>query len=1178
MKYKASHLSWRLLVMCTLIWSVHFTRATYSQTITPSSYLKNSVVFEDDRFFADALSYGPKWVKFMVVLDPYDASKVYFQDSRKYVYHYDAAVSLLDPFMGMSAQQFNEISLFEQNQQVVLGTVLVAPRGRGSERTPGCPEYGIQFVRHDAFPKEQLRDLFNTVKGCLTATTELTAFYFPTFEQQNAAQEDADWFASQGIPLSSCARWAEGNTCYSGGWTLGRLKFVTASDIETAYNEGRLGPTDILLTDGIPAELPYLAGIASLAPSTPNSHVAILARTYGIPFVHLLIDTYVDLALALEGKRILYSACNDFYGNLKVQIIDIDAMDEVTVADILTLKQTDPLIFSAMESYGVYGVPTAALIPSDIKYVGGKASNFGILNLALPENSPPSMALTFDMWNAFLDQPLGTVPKLTLDPGEYILFWADNDPEQGSDHTNFGLSRKGESIALFDRDGLSLIDLITFGEQREDVSYGRSMDGHDAWQAFDGPTPGASNTLSPNERTGGLVINEFMADNENCLEDPRRPNSHPDWIELYNGSNEPIELNGLYLTDNINDPTKWQIPLEASGGTLRERITHLTRAYTSYPPQDMLTLSSDLAAVRSLFTNGNTTVFSEALKSALLDALSDSSMGFNPNAKLRFRSSTNVEDSDDFIGAGLYDSYSGCLAASYDDTLSTCDPSDDNPRTVFSAIRKTYASFYNNNAFLERLRHQVDESKVGMSLLVHHSFPDELELATGVATIDTRPLIDESGYITITLVSQTGAVSVTNPEDESTPEEVVIEVLSSGAIRIPSTVTRYSNILPVGGKVMTWKDDYRTLAEIILQVSDQFAATTGKASYVLDLEYKKMAPGGEIVPEGGLVIKQVRQVPTPDQNDMQIPYLVNVPAEYEVFTGEVVLDEEVNIFAYHRLKSRWTIETLSLPMENTHLAQQLYSMVSMEYIDDDHVDSVACIMDPHNSVLHTYDDIGKYASDMWHVQDMTNARTYTLETTDIPHSVSATDNPILTITDLGRYAFNTALKCLTLDVTHNKPVASISNRDTSHLKSVSNDQVYLWPRNDTPNENDILQERSLSQNGITVDTAFYYPPPPGGLASWVGGAGATAPLKRWKQTTITGLTSEPIVLKGYYSQTLHPEHHNFVEHYIFEPQLEPNLSSDILAELKAEDIRYIRVIMASTNAQSLITTHGFDIK
>ncbi|NIP95546.1 MAG: hypothetical protein GWO24_19720, partial [Akkermansiaceae bacterium] len=56
---------------------------------------------------------------------------------------------------------------------------------------------------------------------------------------------------------------------------------------------------------------------------------------------------------------------------------------------------------------------------------------------------------------------------------------------------------------------------------------------------------------------------------------------------------------------------------------------------------------------------------------------------------------------------------------------SHCDPSKDNERGVFRAMRKVYASFYNLNAFIERLRHGVDESQVGMAILVHYSFPDE---------------------------------------------------------------------------------------------------------------------------------------------------------------------------------------------------------------------------------------------------------------------------------------------------------------------------------------------------------------------------------------------------------------------------------------------------------------------
>ena len=42
------------------------------------------------------------------------------------------------------------------------------------------------------------------------------------------------------------------------------------------------------------------------------------------------------------------------------------------------------------------------------------------------------------------------MPDITLQPGEFILFWADNDPEQGIKHTNFKLSEEGDDIGIFD--------------------------------------------------------------------------------------------------------------------------------------------------------------------------------------------------------------------------------------------------------------------------------------------------------------------------------------------------------------------------------------------------------------------------------------------------------------------------------------------------------------------------------------------------------------------------------------------------------------------------------------------------------------------------------------------------------------------------------------------------------
>jgi len=200
----------------------------------------------------------------------------------------------------------------------------------------------------------------------------------------------------------------------------------------------------------------------------------------------------------------------------------------------------------------------------------------------------------------------------------------------------------------------------------------------------------------------------------------------------------------------------------------------------------MQQLAVDLENIRTLFRDPGVTTFQEPLRSTILERLSSPDSGFDPNAMLRFRSSTNVEDSADFTGAGLYDSYSGCLQDDLDDeTACSCDPNRLSERSVFDAIRKTFSSFYNDNAFLERLRRDVNEVDVGMAVLVHHSFPDELELANGVATID----IDEQyGYLVINLVTQIGAVSVTNPVNASIPEEVQVRVLPSGTVLPPRPV------------------------------------------------------------------------------------------------------------------------------------------------------------------------------------------------------------------------------------------------------------------------------------------------------------------------------------------------------------------------------------------------------
>jgi hypothetical protein len=62
-----------------------------------------------------------------------------------------------------------------------------------------------------------------------------------------------------------------------------------------------------------------------------------------------------------------------------------------------------------------------------------------------------------------------------------------------------------------------------------------------------------------------LVINEFMASNSNCIQDPQ--GQYDDWIEIYNCGTEAIDVGGMYLTDNLSAPTKWRIPANNPAAT-----------------------------------------------------------------------------------------------------------------------------------------------------------------------------------------------------------------------------------------------------------------------------------------------------------------------------------------------------------------------------------------------------------------------------------------------------------------------------------------------------------------------------------------------------------------------------------------------------------------------------------
>jgi len=66
-----------------------------------------------------------------------------------------------------------------------------------------------------------------------------------------------------------------------------------------------------------------------------------------------------------------------------------------------------------------------------------------------------------------------------------------------------------------------------------------------------------------------LVINEFMASNSSSIQDPQ--GQYDDWIEIYNFGSRPVNIGGMYLTDDLSFPTKCQIPNDNPSATVITR-------------------------------------------------------------------------------------------------------------------------------------------------------------------------------------------------------------------------------------------------------------------------------------------------------------------------------------------------------------------------------------------------------------------------------------------------------------------------------------------------------------------------------------------------------------------------------------------------------------------------------
>ena len=155
-----------------------------------------------------------------------------------------------------------------------------------------------------------------------------------------------------------------------------------------------------------------------------------------------------------------------------------------------------------------------------------------------------------------------TFPNIKIKAKSYLLIYASGknkcDLENNICHTDFKLSSLGEKVTLTDGSG-NIVSKVSFNQMNSDVSL--SFNGKKYIYTSIG-TPLYENVFEEvkiiNKKENTIIINEYLTHNEgiNYLSD----GGFYDFIELYNNSDNEMNIGSLYLSDNKSNLNKFKLP------------------------------------------------------------------------------------------------------------------------------------------------------------------------------------------------------------------------------------------------------------------------------------------------------------------------------------------------------------------------------------------------------------------------------------------------------------------------------------------------------------------------------------------------------------------------------------------------------------------------------------------
>jgi rifampicin phosphotransferase len=371
-----------LLFLCALPALAQDASRSLAEVRSQSQFDSLAVIYDQDTPYA--------LPHVMFVIDRQNKNRIYYVNTKLYKFHKDFVNGT---YLSLErGQVFFENNYLKPNRRFILGTI--------AYQTP-VRRWTYEFWEGDLIPAEQIK---------LTSEIINKSFFTPVaFKPNSSRQEESS--ANLDVPrvLQRDISKEQDYQALNTAKTLGRIHIIPKLDdhVEIGFNE-------ILVLDEVPVQLPPVAGIITSKPSTPLSHINLLAKGWGIPNVY--VKNAQELFKQYDGRWVQFDARRDAYSIKPAENSALDDYQKRLKQRLDIMKPRSDL--SVRKLAGLSEQRATSVIA-----YGAKSANLGeLIHARLPGFSvPPGFTVPFFYYDQFVrDNNLDDAIYALLDDQKFV--------------------------------------------------------------------------------------------------------------------------------------------------------------------------------------------------------------------------------------------------------------------------------------------------------------------------------------------------------------------------------------------------------------------------------------------------------------------------------------------------------------------------------------------------------------------------------------------------------------------------------------------------------------------------------------------------------------------------------------------------------------------------------------